>query len=1228
MKYVNSSFNSIQKPFFGLIFTCTLLLTSWLQVCAQVGGQVFEDLPVNGNSSNTYGVKNTNELGVDGVVVTITDASGNVTTQTTASGGTWSDPASNFPIRVEFSWPNHSWLESSAHGPGANSSVQFISASSTNIDFGLHYPSNFCESDPNIAIPMYSNGDPTAGGTSGTRDWFLNFAYSNSGEIGGSGYVPPSIRMNGTTIGAVWGLAYHNTTESVLAGALMKRHAGFGSGGTGAIYRITSSGVPSLFLDLNSFPGVNAGSDTRVGSDPNNSLPANYNVASRDIDAFQAVGKVGLGDLELSDDNSVLYATNLNQGTLHEIPVGNNLTAPASINTYDIVGALDNLVNGTAIACGDVSDYRPWGLKFHQGFLYVGVVCSAELSRNPADLHAYVLRFDPSNPGAGFSLFLDLSLDYAREPAFQSDVPSQTIPGAWRPWARDHNDVTTLPWLGAASPTPILADIEIDVDGSMILGILDRYGMQSGFRQFSTDLSSTSFLHQGMSAGDVLRFCNVNGVLVQEGNAACAFNPSPPWSNPGLFVPQGEFYSHEEFFSNTTNPNHGHPETAIGSLAFLPGSNEIASTAIDPFALRSGGVAFWSNQDGSVQHEYELYETVNGSIPDGTFSKASGLGDIELMCSPAPIEIGNYVWEDTDMDGIQDPGENALSGIQVELLLGNTVIATATTDANGNYIFSNDPNGSSSGSHIYNIGQLEANMSYTVRFPTTSGSLMLTSANAGSKDIIDSDANASGEITVLTTDIPMVGANNHSFDVGYFTQQMTEPCVGTYVLDFEDPNWNSGTGFTEGSDASGLPNQSIQTISNFQGSGIDITVEFDGQLENTSDFSPPNIYTSNTWNFPYDNALRWANRRTTGTDAYNYVIVSFSQPVELNTIYSTNLKQFSGSNAEESATFEIFDGPGATGNKLAIPGGTASVSLVDPEPVNNYVSDLPEVSYSNNTLTLIADRGTDQGGAIDFGSTRIRSFRWGLVMLDQTTGNPTDAFRSSQAIDNICFNASSCSLTADGKTNETCDDNGSASNPTDDYVSFTLDPTGDNLGTAYTVTVNNGGTISPTSASYGNPTNFQLQNGSADGTLYTITITDNSDANCSITTTVQQSPCSNSCNLSDAGESNETCDDNGSASNAADDFISFSLDPSGVNLGTGYTVTVNNVGTISPTSGSYGNPTNFQLQNGSANGTLYTITITDNSDANCSITTTVQQFPCSDCPDTNCLDVEVEIIEN
>lgn len=71
-----------------------------------------------------------------------------------------------------------------------------------------------------------------------------------------------------------------------------------------------------------------------------------------------------------------------------------------------------------------------------------------------------------------------------------------------------------------------------------------------------------------------------------------------------------------------------------------------------------------------------------------------------------------------------------------------------------------------------------------------------------------------------------------------------------------------------------------------------------------------------------------------------------------------------------------------------------------------------------------------------------------------------------------------------------------------------------------------------------------------------------------------------------------TCDNSSTNNDITDDKITFTLNPTGLGLGTTYNVTVG-AGTITPTSGSYGVATTFALQDGSAGAGNITVTITD-----------------------------------
>jgi YD repeat-containing protein len=55
---------------------------------------------------------------------------------------------------------------------------------------------------------------------------------------------------------------------------------------------------------------------------------------------------------------------------------------------------------------------------------------------------------------------------------------------------------------------------------------------------------------------------------------------------------------------------------------------------------------------------------------------------LDAGLTPIPASLGNYVWYDTNGDGIQDATETGVDGVTVTLYDGNgNVVATTTTDA-------------------------------------------------------------------------------------------------------------------------------------------------------------------------------------------------------------------------------------------------------------------------------------------------------------------------------------------------------------------------------------------------------------------------------------------------------------------------------------------------------------------------------------------------------------------
>ncbi|HDA2623747.1 TPA: carboxypeptidase regulatory-like domain-containing protein, partial [Staphylococcus aureus] len=130
--------------------------------------------------------------------------------------------------------------------------------------------------------------------------------------------------------------------------------------------------------------------------------------------------------------------------------------------------------------------------------------------------------------------------------------------------------------------------------------------------------------------------------------------------------------------------------------------------------------------------------------------------------------LGDYVWEDTNKNGIQDQDEKGISGVTVTLKdeSGN-VLKTVTTDADGKYKFTDLDNGN-----------------YKVEFITPEG-YTPTTVTSGSD--IEKDSNG------LTTTGVINGADNMTLDSGFYKTPKYN--LGNYV--WEDTNKDGKQDSTE-----------------------------------------------------------------------------------------------------------------------------------------------------------------------------------------------------------------------------------------------------------------------------------------------------------------------------------------------------------------------------------------------------------------------------------------------
>lgn len=743
-----------------------------------VSGLVFRDYNDNGvqdpREPGVPGVRVTGFFGTDGSVSVLTGADGTYLLSLPVPAGTG--------VRVEFDVPTNGF-QSGAFGANSGTTVQFVTTPAQDVNLGILRPGQYCQAaaELNLVTSCFVLGHQLtdATGQPRTDPVIIDFPYEAGRPPRFADADQPNthaLMVPAHAVGTVWGMAYQRRSNSVFAGAFLKRHTGFGPGGPGAIYRLDPSdpdGNATVWIDLNAIFG-----DQTAGVDPRTDTSVEAYVT--DPNAFALVGKAGLGDVEMFEDDRTLYVIALGDRRLYQLPVGEDGSppAPSAIQRFDLPTPTgpDACPHDPATPAGELNlNLRPFGLGVYDGLLYVGVICTAESTQNPADLRAYVFAFDPAAGSFLPQPALSLPLNYDRGCAELPVANCLTnAPARWRPWVRAFDEATIIPGTAAnrltgMAPQPMFTGIDFD-NGDMIIGMRDRYGDQMGNQAGDLNQLPPPY-YLGIIAGEVLRACQTSPTSwVIEGSPGCAV---------GLANNQGPLGTEFYFQDNSRY----HDEISMGSLLHVPGYPETAVTASDPIFNETydGGVRWFNSADGAQAWVYRIYNSAADPVPPPLFGKTNGLGDLEALCKSAPVEIGNRVWFDLNQDGIQGPDEPPVPGVTLRLYdeQGN-LLATAVTNDRGEYYFRGGPptGDSNPNDHIGLLpGPVGFNTRYQIRIDNPADTApggplynwFLTYTERGDSRVRDSNGRWSSQDLVVFADVVTgdAGFNNHTYDFGF-----------------------------------------------------------------------------------------------------------------------------------------------------------------------------------------------------------------------------------------------------------------------------------------------------------------------------------------------------------------------------------------------------------------------------------------------------------------------------
>jgi len=394
--------------------------------------------------------------------------------------------------------------------------------------------------------------------------------------------------------GSVWGLAYRHADRTLYAGAFHKRYVSFGPGGPGAVYGIDllSRTVTTTLIVPNAGPNYH---DTTFPSD--------------DEVARDWAGKTSLGDVDTSEDGRQLFVMNLADRRIYrfELPSG------------ALIGSFAHGASGESWS----DDARPFGLKFYNGRLYHAVVNSAESTQRREDLEGRVYSSLPD--GSDMRLEAAFPLDYTRGFARVTGLiwaaPIEDVAIEWLPWRDGYNHLAPDRAGQAVYPQPMVADIEFDEQGDMVVALRDR--------QLDMTLAEQIIIRgriekPGFGAGDVVRIPRV----------------SRSWGDADP----------AHYYGRTSIAD----ASALGGLAQLLLTDEVAAATV---ALRSSpgtrivvGRSTWYENPSGNRVRHEDIRCGQFALPDdGTFlsalpmprpqhnewSPAADLGDFEVLCGEA-----------------------------------------------------------------------------------------------------------------------------------------------------------------------------------------------------------------------------------------------------------------------------------------------------------------------------------------------------------------------------------------------------------------------------------------------------------------------------------------------------------------------------------------------------------------------------------------------------------------
>ncbi|WP_235296393.1 SdrD B-like domain-containing protein [Portibacter marinus] len=647
----------------------------------EIGGTVYREFEHNGSAdaSDAYRFA---ELGYGDVTINVYDDDEIfITTVTSDPDGTWLAnvaSATGSRVLVEFIPPVD--FKSGPSGSNNSTSVLRVDLGSCNNDFTIGKPEDHCQDNPTIATACFPGPSSPA-----STVVIIDYEDSEQFVINQNTYPYNAFTAEETTASAIAdesntgfisGIAWDRIHNQILSASFMKLTSAGMNNTIGNVYTTSTSGTTSLWLDLESvFPNAAGGNLFQDGTADNNADPDVHNI-----------GYIGFTDIDINADDSEVYLFNARDRSIYIVPIdqvsGNPVTSDITIVPIPAICGGNN-GNGFPFAASG-------GVGFFDGRVYVSTTCTGP---TVSDLQGAIYSFNPSSP----SPVLELTIDYASwempeiyiggNPGFTNGAELQNVLAPWSTGLSNVNRAQFVagvytPGTGFSDFAPWAMDIEFDIhpDGNVGMNIVTK----------NRGIDATETFNDPSNGGYISKAALVGGTWVMESNGVAgpfstALAESVSAANPEFNIfrrgqDDATFYHGEGLEGPSFN----------GGALVIPGFKEVMSSNTDDIEGDFDSGFTWHDVSNGLKTR--AVNLLQGA--DVGFAKGNSWGDLQALCEIPPIEIGNYVWLDDDLDGFQDPSETPQPGIEVELWkdtddngLGDLFIGSTMTDMNGYYFF-------------------------------------------------------------------------------------------------------------------------------------------------------------------------------------------------------------------------------------------------------------------------------------------------------------------------------------------------------------------------------------------------------------------------------------------------------------------------------------------------------------------------------------------------------------